>query len=102
MLRMIFMDASINLMLRMTFMDASLYMFMFLCPFALPFLQLAARNMTLYVVFRDRIPGVYDSWGICNEQVSGYFGASCMSYRTRSQAEAAWAAFLIMRMRIKW
>jgi hypothetical protein len=84
---MTFMDTCINLTLL-------LYMFMFLCPFAFTFLQLAARNMPCYVVFHGRNTGVYESWGICNEQVSGCPGASCMSCPTRSQAEAAYADFL--------
>jgi hypothetical protein len=37
---------------------------------------------------------VYDSWGICNEQVSGFRGASYLSYHTQGQAEAAYAAFV--------
>jgi hypothetical protein len=37
---------------------------------------------------------VYDSWGICNEQVSGFRDVSYLSYHTQGQAEAAYAAFV--------
>jgi hypothetical protein len=47
-----------------------------------------------YVVFWSCNPGVYESWGICNEQISGFSGASYISYHTRVQAEVAYGAFL--------
>jgi viroplasmin and RNaseH domain-containing protein len=50
--------------------------------------------MAWYVIFRGRKPGVYDSWGICNDQVSSFCGASFLSYHTRGQAEAAYSAFV--------
>jgi hypothetical protein len=50
--------------------------------------------MAWYVVFQGCNPGVYDSWGICNDQVLGFRGASYLSYHTQGQAEAAYAAFV--------
>jgi ribonuclease HI len=50
--------------------------------------------MAWYVVFRGRIPGVYDSWGLCSEQVLGYGGAACRSYVSRSEAEPTYTTFL--------
>jgi viroplasmin and RNaseH domain-containing protein len=47
-----------------------------------------------YVVFRDRKPGVYDSWRICSEYVIDFSGATFQSYSTRMQAEEAYVAFL--------
>jgi ribonuclease HI len=51
-------------------------------------------GMAWYVVFRGRIPGVYDSWGLCSEQVLGYGGAACRSYVSRSEAEPTYTTFL--------
>jgi viroplasmin and RNaseH domain-containing protein len=45
-------------------------------------------------VFCGQKPGVYDSWGICNEYVLGFSGAAYWSYFTRMVAEDAYAAFL--------
>jgi viroplasmin and RNaseH domain-containing protein len=47
-----------------------------------------------YVVFRDRKPGVYDSWRVCSEYVIDFSGAAFQSYSTRMQAEEAYVAFL--------
>ena len=55
---------------------------------------LLARHMAWYVVFRGRQPGVYGSWPICNEQVLGFPGGSCLSYPTQEQAQATYAAFV--------
>ena len=40
-----------------------------------------------YVVFRGRVPGVYDHWDECSKQVNGFRGNS---YNTRVVAEARW------------
>jgi viroplasmin and RNaseH domain-containing protein len=50
--------------------------------------------MAWYVVFRGRNLGVYESRGTCNKQISGFSGASYLSYPTRGEAEATYAAFL--------
>jgi viroplasmin and RNaseH domain-containing protein len=50
--------------------------------------------MRWYVVFHGRVPGVYDSWPLCNEHVSVFAGTSCMSYRTKGEVESAYATFL--------
>ena len=43
-----------------------------------------------YVVFRGRVPGVYDHWDECSKQVNGFRGNSYKSYNTRAAAEARW------------
>jgi ribonuclease HI len=50
--------------------------------------------MVWYVVFHGRKPGVYDSWGVCNEYVVGFSGAAFQSYSTRMQVEEVYVAFL--------
>jgi ribonuclease HI len=50
--------------------------------------------MAWYVVFQGRVPGVYESSAICNDQVLGYAGSSFLSYATRTGAEAAYVTFL--------
>ncbi|KAJ1422688.1 Ribosomal protein L9/RNase H1, N-terminal [Sesbania bispinosa] len=43
-----------------------------------------------YVIFMGRIPGVYESWVECQEQVNGYHGCSYSSFPNREEAERAW------------
>ncbi|KAJ1376235.1 Ribosomal protein L9/RNase H1, N-terminal [Sesbania bispinosa] len=43
-----------------------------------------------YVVFVGRLPGVYESWVECQEQVNGFHGCSYSSFPTREEAERAW------------
>ena len=43
-----------------------------------------------YVVFRGRVPGVYDHWDECSKQVTGFRGNSYKYYNTRAAAEARW------------
>ncbi|GIV84264.1 MAG: ribonuclease H [Candidatus Roseilinea sp.] len=45
-----------------------------------------------YVVWRGRVPGVYDTWEEARAQVLGYPGARFKAYADRAQAEAAFAA----------
>ena len=46
--------------------------------------------MPRYVVFRGRVPGVYDHWDECSKQVNGFRGNSYKSYNTRAAVEARW------------
>jgi viroplasmin and RNaseH domain-containing protein len=50
--------------------------------------------MRWYVMFQGCVPSLYDSWPLCNEQVSGFAGVSCMSYRTKGEAESTYVTFL--------
>lgn len=43
-----------------------------------------------YVVWVGRKPGIYKSWDDCKTQISGFPGARYKSYRTLSEAEAAY------------
>ena len=48
------------------------------------------RSNKTYVVFKGRIPGIYDNWPDCQAQVNGFSGQSYKAYSTRSAAEDAW------------
>jgi ribonuclease HI len=54
-----------------------------------------------YVVWQGRIPGVYESWDKCNEQVYRFSGAQYKSYASKLQAENAFknANYVIWRGR---
>ncbi|MBO4838463.1 MAG: ribonuclease H family protein [Lachnospiraceae bacterium] len=41
-----------------------------------------------YAVRQGRVPGIYDSWDACREQVTGFPGAEYKSFALRSDAEA--------------
>ena len=42
-----------------------------------------------YTVFRGFVPGVYDTWELCQANTKGFGGASFASFRTRAEAEHA-------------
>ena len=44
--------------------------------------------MMWYVVFKGRVPGVYEHWEDALSQVNGFKGNSYKGYATRSIAEA--------------
>lgn len=54
-------------------------------------------KLKFYTVWNGRIPGVYDTWDTCQEQIDGYSLAKYKSFKTRSEAEDAftkgWAGF---------
>jgi viroplasmin and RNaseH domain-containing protein len=50
--------------------------------------------MIWYVVFCERKPGVYDSWGVYSGYVLGFSCAAYQSYFTRLEVEVAYDAFL--------
>ncbi|KAG6806048.1 hypothetical protein H0H92_012904, partial [Tricholoma furcatifolium] len=43
-----------------------------------------------FVVFKGRIPGVYQSWHACKDQVSGYSNNSYEGFSSLEEAQAAW------------
>ena len=43
-----------------------------------------------YVVFESRVPGVYDEWGDCKQQVYKFSGNCYKGYATREEAVAKW------------
>jgi viroplasmin and RNaseH domain-containing protein len=50
--------------------------------------------MAWYVMFRDRKPRVYESWGVCSEYVVGFSGTAFYSYSIRMHVEEVYVAFL--------
>jgi hypothetical protein len=51
-----------------------------------------------YVVFHGRKPGLYYTWGECQEQVNGFSGAKVQGYTSRQQAEDAWGGCELRRL----
>ena len=52
-----------------------------------------------YVVYRGRVPGVYDDWEACRKQVHRFSGNSYKGYNTMAEAQARYAHFLAEEMR---
>ena len=50
--------------------------------------------MAWYVVYRGKVPGVYQTWAQCNAQVCGFSGNSHQSFATREEAEASYLQFI--------
>ena len=50
--------------------------------------------MTWYVVYKGRVPGVYDDWEDCRRQVHRFSGNSYKGYNTRAEAEARYTRYL--------
>lgn len=55
---------------------------------------LSYAQMTWYVVYVGRVPGVYDDWDQCRRQVHGFSGNSYKGYKTMVEAEARYATYL--------
>ena len=53
-----------------------------------------SMQMTCYVVYIGRVPGVYDHWEDCLKQVNKFKGNSYKGYNTRAEAESRWANHL--------
>ncbi|KAK1605338.1 hypothetical protein QYE76_029011 [Lolium multiflorum] len=54
---------------------------------------------TTYVVYKGRVPGVYDDWEDCRRQVHHFSGNSYKGYPTRVEAEGRYARYLAGEMR---
>ena len=50
--------------------------------------------MTWYVVYKGRVPGVYNDWELCRKQVHGFSGNNFKGYNTMMEAEARYATYL--------
>ena len=50
--------------------------------------------MTWYVVYKGKVPGVYDDWEECRRQVHRFSGNSYKGYNTRAEAEARYTSYL--------
>lgn len=49
-----------------------------------------AKKQKYYVVWRGKVPGIYDDWRKCEKQIKGVAGAQYKSYESRLEAEAAY------------
>ena len=58
--------------------------------------------MKWYVVYKGKVPGVYDDWEDCRRQVHGYSGNSYKGYTTLEEAETRYAGFLARERREVW
>ena len=50
--------------------------------------------MPSYVVYKGKVPGVYDDWEECRRQVHSFSGNSYKGYTTRAVAEARYTRYL--------
>ncbi|KAK1607667.1 hypothetical protein QYE76_031340 [Lolium multiflorum] len=49
-----------------------------------------SAEMTYYVMFEGRVPGVYEEWEDCKKQVHKFSGNCYKGYPTRHEAVAKW------------
>jgi ribonuclease HI len=50
--------------------------------------------MTWYVVYKGKVPGVYNDWEECRRQVHRFSGNSNKGYNTLAQVETRYANYL--------
>ena len=50
--------------------------------------------MSSYVVYKGKVPEVYDDWEECRRQVHDFSGNSYKGYTTRAEAESRYACYL--------
>ena len=53
----------------------------------------------VYVVFKGRQPGIYNSWPECHQQVQGFTNNLYQAYSTIEEAEIAYVEFVEQTMR---
>ncbi|KAK1668392.1 hypothetical protein QYE76_056551 [Lolium multiflorum] len=58
-------------------------------------------QMTYYVVFEGRVPGVYEEWEECKKQVHKFSGNCYKGYPTRHEAVAKWRAHQAKKSKMK-
>ena len=59
-------------------------------------------EMPSYVVYKGKVPGVYDDWEECQIQVHRFSGNSYKGYTTRAEAESRYACYLEGERREHW
>ena len=59
-------------------------------------------EMPSYVVYKGKVPGVYDDWEECRRQVHRFSGNSYKWYTTRAEAESRYARYLAGERRERW
>jgi ribonuclease HI len=50
--------------------------------------------MTWYVMYKGKVPGVYDDWEECRRQVHRFSGNNYKGYNTLAEAETRYANYL--------
>ena len=58
--------------------------------------------MPSYVVYKGKVPGVYDDWEECRRQVHRFSSNSYKGYTTRAVAESRYARNLARERRERW
>ncbi|KAK1662833.1 hypothetical protein QYE76_050992 [Lolium multiflorum] len=58
-------------------------------------------QMTYYVVFEGRVPGVYEEWEDCKKQVHKFSGNCYKGYPTRHEAVAKWRNYQSNKSKMK-
>ena len=58
--------------------------------------------MPSYVVYKGKVPGVYDDWEDCRRQVHHFNGNSYTGYTTRVEAEVTYTRYLVGERREHW
>ena len=59
-------------------------------------------EMPSYVVYKGKVPGVYDDWEECRRQVHRFSGNSYKGYTTRAEAKSRYARYLAGEGRERW
>ena len=52
-----------------------------------------------YVVYKGKVPGLYDEWHECEAQVAGFKGANHKGFKSSPEAEASYLRFTLARER---
>ena len=59
-------------------------------------------EMPSYVVYKGKVPGVYDDWEECRRQVHHFSGNSYKGYTTRAEAKSRYARYLAGERMERW
>src|SRR3954447_8337324 len=59
-------------------------------------------EMSSYVVYKGKVPGVYDDWEECRRQVHRFSDNSYKGYTTRAETESRYARYLAGEGRERW
>ena len=52
-----------------------------------------------YVVYKGKVPGVYNEWHECRAQVNGFTGANHKGFKSRQEVDASYLRFMLARER---
>ena len=59
-------------------------------------------GMLSYVVYKGKVPKVYEDWEECRRQVHRFSGNNYKGYTTRAEAESRYALYLVGEGRERW